>query len=432
MVSTTTVPTDMGALTGEDQLIQRARTLAAMLRESRHEASDLGTYTPAVHEAFIEADFYRILQPRKYLGLELSLETWAKVMVEVCRADPGAGWCLALGTGHMVPFIAHFSESVVAEVFEQHGRFIAPHSAAPRGKAVAVPGGYRVSGTWAYSSGVPYSTHAMLTAMTTGPDGELARIVVLLPRADFRILDDWGGGQLMALNASGSNSVLVEDVFVPQERTSPFTWLHDSYDGGDLGWQWTKNPMYFGYNGINYALTLACSQIGAAKGCLDLFEQIIRTKKRIHPPQVLRYLHPDSQRAWGQAAAMVDAAENIVYAAARKSLELNERAAAGDPPSLADYERLPNMVWTAVRLSYEAGELMFRSVGSSVARVGDPLQELFLALQMQRTQATDNADNATLAAAHAHFGVEAAGGFSEMITTRTNAEPGAVDMGGKA
>ena len=47
--------------------------------------------------------------------------------------------------------------------------------------------------------GSPYSTHALLGARVPPPNGQDAPqlIIVVLPRRDYEVLDDWGGGRMM-------------------------------------------------------------------------------------------------------------------------------------------------------------------------------------------------------------------------------------------
>ena len=115
---------------------------------------------------------------------------------------------------------------------------------------------------------------------------------------------------------------------------------------------------------------------------------------------------------------MIDDAEGILVSACANHMELGKRWLAGEPPSLEDYQRLANTVYTAIRLSYEAGELLFRSSGSSVTRVGEPIQDYFLSLQMQRPQARETFENAARLVARSHFGLDMAYSFTETVSAR--------------
>ncbi|MGA5538018.1 acyl-CoA dehydrogenase family protein [Mycolicibacterium nivoides] len=389
------------------EAIARAVAMRPVLRENRVNAAEEGAYSKELHEAFDEAGFYRLVQPRKYGGYEFGLETYYRVMVEISRGDPGIGWCLTLGTGHTIPLVAHFSEEVVREAFGEDGLFISPHSASPKGIATPTDGGYRISGQWPYSSGVTHSTHALVSTVFISDAGEPVPIAALLPRGDYVIRDDWGAHVTMALGASGSNTVVLDDVFVPFERTSPlFEWSYSTLEEGTFGTRSTGNPLYLGQIQPLYPASLATVQVGAAKAALDAFEETIRTKKRLYPPLVERYLHTDAQSVYGEARAISDSAEAVLLTAARDYERLGARWAAGDTPSFEDWVALGNMLYHACRLAHEATELVFRSVGSSVSRKGVALQDYFLTTQMSKAQVAEHIPAIQLSTARAHFGIE--------------------------
>ncbi|MGW3106627.1 acyl-CoA dehydrogenase family protein [Streptomyces sp. NPDC001100] len=390
-----------------EEVIARAAAMRPTLRENRVKAADEGTYSPEIHKAFEDAGFYRLVQPRKYGGYEFGLETYYRTMIEISRGDPGIGWCLTLGTGHTIPLVAHFPEEVVRDAFGEDGVFIAPHSANPRGSLVPTEGGYRLTGAWPYSSGVPYSTHAMVSTVILAEGTDPVPVVALLPRDDYSVRDDWGAHATMALGASGSNTVVAEDVFVPAENVSPlFEWGYSNLPEGTHGTRSTGNPLYLGQIQPLYPASLAAVQVGTAWAALDAYEETILTKKRLYPPLVERYKHEEGQRIWGQARATIDAAQAVLLTAAHDYERLGERWASGDIPSFEDWVALGNVLYTSCRLSHEAAELLFRSVGSSVARKGLPLQDYFLVTQMSKAQIAEHVPVITVTTARAHFGLD--------------------------
>ena len=55
-----------------------------------------------------------------------------------------------------------------------------------------------------------------------GADPPDVRLIVV-PRGEYEVLDDWG--ELIGLKGSGSNSVVVDDVFVPADHVVPVAQL---------------------------------------------------------------------------------------------------------------------------------------------------------------------------------------------------------------
>src|SRR5262249_40089573 len=107
--------------------------------------------------------------------------------------------------------------------------------------AVAIPveGGYRVSRTWHFCSGVPYASYHM--GLTPVQDSD-TKIMAVVPRDSFRMLGNWG--DLIGLKGSGSHSVVVDDVFVPAHQTITLEqWLAIGVST-TLGYELHANPLY--------------------------------------------------------------------------------------------------------------------------------------------------------------------------------------------
>jgi 3-hydroxy-9,10-secoandrosta-1,3,5(10)-triene-9,17-dione monooxygenase len=154
-----------------DELVARAAGLRERLYAEAEAAEERGGYSPGMHQAFVDAGFYRMLQPRMFGGYEMSLADFFRVVIEIGRGDPQTGWALCLAAGHAFQIGAFFGEQAQTEVFGIEGDVVIPSRAVPGGTATAVDGGGEVNGTWDYCSGATYSTHALLLALTPQADG---------------------------------------------------------------------------------------------------------------------------------------------------------------------------------------------------------------------------------------------------------------------
>ena len=353
-------------------VVARARALIPAIRDQQDEAERLGHHTAELDRKFTEAGFYRILQPRRFGGYQFGLPTFWRVMLAVSAGDPGTGWALTLGSHHALVVGAWFSEHGQRDIFAPDGEFRAPHRAPPMGQAQPADGGYMVSGTWDYCSGIAHATHFMCNALVAGTTEV---IVAVMSRDQVTVLDDWGDGATLGMNASGSNSVRVEEVFVPAHRTVPWDWTrHDTQAPGAA----LHGPLYCGRIYGVYHAGLVIPVIGAARAALDEYEQIIATKLTYFPPQVPRYTHPDYQRAYGHALALTDAAEAIVLRAGDQYMELAERwAGTGEPFTREDDVRLFTMIQQAGQLAAQAVQIIFAASSSSAAKRGTRLQRYF-------------------------------------------------------
>jgi 3-hydroxy-9,10-secoandrosta-1,3,5(10)-triene-9,17-dione monooxygenase len=375
-------------------MIARARALIPMLRGQQDEAEARGRYGEDVHHAFLQAGFSRILQPRRFGGYELDLVTFLKAMVAISTGDPGSGWCLGLSSSHGWVVASHFPEDVQAEMFGPDGDFRAPHSLAPHGRAVPVEGGYRLSGTWPYASGVPYATWALSGAAVPASDGGRPRLVFCaVPRSELTVLDDWGGGRLLGMQSSGSNSYVVDGAFVPERFVLPQAVLFDPMPTTP-GFELHCNPMYLCRVSGPYHASLVVTAVGAARAALDEFREIVVVKATHLPPLVPRYQCHDDQRAYGQATAMTDAAETILYGFGEQYMEAVERwAATGTPFGREQDARWWAMLQQAGGLAAGAVEVLaHRSTSSHTGRgtrLGRYLRDVTMYRQHIASQRTD-------------------------------------------
>lgn len=392
------VPAPEPGLTPEE-VIGRAQALIPKIREQQDEAERLGHHTEALDREFVEAGFYRILQPRRFGGYEFGLPAFWKTMIAVSTGDPGTGWGLTLGSHHALVVAAYFSEEGQRDIFGPRGDFRCPHRPPPMGTAEPVDGGYLVSGTWDYCSGVGHATHFMGNALVSSAGGGHTgagnrapeALAVVIPIDEVTVLDDWGNGSILGMNSSGSNSVRAERVFVPAHRTAPGNWTRLA--GPAPGALLHGNPMYCGRIYAIYHAGLVVPLIGAARAALEEFEQIITTKNTTFPPQVPRYTHPDHQRPFGYATALTDSAEALVLHVGERYMELARRWAesgwpetagpgAARPFSREDDVRLYMMVEQAGQLAARAVQEIFSAAGSSAAKRGQRLQRYWRDVSM--------------------------------------------------
>ena len=250
-----------------ESLVGRAESLIPRLRESQDTSDARGHYSDELHDEFRAAGFYRILQPKLFGGLELDFKTFFQVVTKIAEGHPGAAWCFCLSASHSALLASYWGEEAQREFFGD-GEFRACHRAIPAGTYTRATGGYSVSGVWSYASGSPVSTHLALGGLIPDPNYRSAAINFFVPRDKVTIVDDWGGERALGMQSSGSNSVRLDDVFVPD---------HAFYRGDILFGQdtdWSKgtpgailhgNPLYLGVFGGSYQLCFSAIMHGAAR-----------------------------------------------------------------------------------------------------------------------------------------------------------------------
>jgi alkylation response protein AidB-like acyl-CoA dehydrogenase len=254
-------------------LIAEAERLVPWLREQAAAIEAERRLPPEVHAALIDAQFYRMTMPAPFgLADESTLPGVMRVLETLARGDASTAWSVwaGQGAGAMAAFI---DKAGVRELFDRCDAVVVG-SVAGLGRAVAVDGGYRVSGRWAFLSGIRQATHAGCICAVydgdterVGPDGQPATVVPFFAVEECTVIDTW---QTTGLRGTGSHDIVVEDVFVPAYRVADFS-----------------APPRAGLSTLHYLhvdnaanVTAAAMAIGIAGAALEAFRELGTSKRR--------------------------------------------------------------------------------------------------------------------------------------------------------
>lgn len=397
------IPAPEPDLTAE-AIVARAQALIPEVRAQADEAERIGKHVPELDKKFVDAGFYRILQPKRFGGYAFGMDTFWKVIMAVAEGDAGTAWGLCLGAHHAPGVGSWFPEEGQIELFGPTGNFKCPHRAAPMGTATPVDGGYLVKGTWDYCSGVGHATHFMCNCMVPGREDE-GPLTICTPIENVTVLDDWGNGNIIGMNSSGSNSVRVDNVFVPEYCTCSGDWTHNT-DRAAPGMYLHDDPLFCGRIYAMYHAGLVIPVIGAAKGALHEYETILRTKTTYFRPIVPRYTVEEYQRHYGQARALIDCAEAIINQCGQKYMELAERwHRTGQPFTREDDAEMYSMIQVASRMAIDATTELFGAASSSAAKRGAALQRHFRDSAIYLGHISARHDVVSAEVARMHFGL---------------------------
>jgi len=404
-----------------DEMIQRAIALRPRLLAEQDETERRGVHSEAIHHEFRKAGFYRCLQPRRFGGYEFDLKTYYRVGIEIARGDPSTAWCLIVGAGHALMLGSYFGEEAQAEGFGPNGDFSAPSVAAPTGTATLVDGGWLVKGKWGYASGAPYATHFMPSVLIFEKPDQPRAGISLIPRSQWKMLDDWGA--ILGMKGSGSNSIVVEGARVPKSHVIHIDMLNIDVSHGTPGFRLHGNPMYAGRCLSFFHGELVAVMAGLGYAAIDEYERVIRTKTTLYPPMIPRYLHPDYQRHLGLALGMMNAAKRLVLNAGDVYMEYCRRGAeGGEPFTLEEDLELLASLEHGGRLVWEAVELLFRTAGSSAAKDGERMQRYYRDASIYRGHLSAQYEMLAQRIALVHLGLD-----HDISTTERGAVPPARD-----
>lgn len=192
----------------------RATAVAAVADEFAESGDQHGQLASPVVEALHREGLFGIWVPRSIPGgAELDPVSSLQVIENVSRGDPSAGWvlmasALAIGTG-----AAYLDQRAVDELFSGARLPVIAGQGTRPGRAMPQAGGFRLSGSWSFASGIKHATHIHTLGVIEGT-GE-PRIFVL-PVGSATLIDNW---DVLGLRATGSIDYRIDDVFVPEAYT---------------------------------------------------------------------------------------------------------------------------------------------------------------------------------------------------------------------
>lgn len=254
-------------------VLDGVRDLLPSIRERADEAERLRVVPEASIKELEEVGFFRLLQPRRFDGLEADPVDFYTAVRDIASACGSTGWVSSVVGVH--PWqVALFSDDAQQAVWGADTGTRLSSSYAPTGKAVVTDGGYQLSGKWSFSSGCDHCSWVLLGGLVFNADGQVVDFrTFLVPREQYRIVDVWN---VVGLRGTGSNDIVVEEVFVPEGNT-----LSMSDTGRCFGPGQAQNPsdLYkLPFHSI-FTGTITTPIIGMAVGAYD--EHVEMQKKRV-------------------------------------------------------------------------------------------------------------------------------------------------------
>ena len=262
------------------EILDRVRKLRPEIA-ARALASEKAKRVPAeTMEALRDADVFRVMQPKRFGGYEYGPAELAQIGFELGRACGSTGWCgtLAVCFGWMTAF---FPLEAQQEVWDNPDNLLAV-SYVPTPKVEVVDGGYRISGSWPWASGVDSAAWLILAALLPSAAGPQTLAWCLVPVSDVAIdHDSWN---VSGLQGTGSKTVAISDpVVVPKHRVLPIGAI---FSGKVPGLEVAGNHQArFGYPTFG-PTALVSPIVGMAQGALDAFTETARTARRMARPGV--------------------------------------------------------------------------------------------------------------------------------------------------
>ena len=342
-------------VTATVDLPARAASVAQLADAHANEGDKRGELSQPLVDALHAHGLLGMWVPRSIRGgFELDPVSSLQVIENMSYGDPSAGWvlmaaALAIGTG-----AAYLGDAAVDELFGGERLPVIAGQGTRPGTAIPQDGGFSLSGSWSFASGIKHATHIHTLGVIQGT-GE-PRIFVV-PVAKATLIDNW---DVLGLRATGSIDYTIENVFVPEAYTH-FAVTESPRRGGDL-----YRMGIIGFAGIAHS-GWAC---GIGRRLLD---ELTR-KVRDGVGRTGSLAESDSfHEQYAKAEATYRSARALVY---ETWSEVRDALARGDALSVRQNTRIrlamANVTWSC----HEVAEFVYTTAGTLALRAG-PIQRLF-------------------------------------------------------
>jgi alkylation response protein AidB-like acyl-CoA dehydrogenase len=354
----------------EFDVVASARSLVPVLRGRAVETDQLARLPEATVVDLEAARLFELTTPRCYGGLQSNLRTLMDAMVGLGRGDASVAWVATI-INISNWFVATLYPPEVSDVvFAQPGVRIAAVLQPRACKARKVEGGVIIDeGVWAFNSGVYHAHWDMLGIAVTDPSGGPAyNAFALLPMSQVQILDDWN---TIGIRGSGSSSVSVRDVFVPDSHLTDGSQLATgAYRSTQLDGEWLYRAAFTPLGQI----VIAFPALGAGLAALDIFLDQLPKRGIAQTAYTRQSEAPVTHLQLGEASAKIDAAQLVIRRAAD---EIERLARAGEDMDSLERARIRRDTGFADRLIWEAVDRLADAAGGSFAGASNPLNRVW-------------------------------------------------------
>ncbi|MFF0018839.1 hydroxylase [Streptomyces sp. NPDC005374] len=349
------------------EVVDRIEEIGPELAGLAEENEKIGKLSDKTVALLRSAGVIRLLQPKEFGGHAAHPRDFAEAVMAVARHDGAAGWVSGVVGVH--PWeLAQLDSRLAHEVWDADPDTWIASPYMPGGIADPVDGGYVLSGRWPFSSGSDHCSWDFLGALVGDgkgkPAGPISVLHVVLPRSDYKLVDDsW---DVIGLSGTGSKDVVVDKAFIPEYRTIRQELVTEGRAAEAVGLTETLYRLPFS---AMFPLGITAAVVGMCEGALAL--HLGQQRERVAVTGVQVRDDPYVLYAAGEAAAEIAASRvQLIDGISR----LYDQVEAGQPLTIEDRARVRrNQVRCAWRAVSALDEIFVRSGGNAIRR-GNPLQ----------------------------------------------------------
>ncbi|SFX25722.1 acyl-CoA dehydrogenase family protein [Marinospirillum alkaliphilum] len=363
----------------EAEIVERAQQMIPWLREQADAVEQARMVPEATIQAFKDAGFFRILQPRRWGGYEMSPNVLNKVLMELARGCPSSAWNVMVLGVH--PFeVGLLDPRCGDELWSEDDTRLVSSSYAPFGTVEKVEGGYRLNGEWLTSSGCDHAEGGAFVGGRVLENGEQVFRSYWIQRSDFTTEDDWF---VVGLGGTGSKKLIIKDVFVPEYR-SHVIGAYDEHSHGQVENLYKMPFFYVFYAAVSSVI------IGMARGMMDLYIEHMVPRQNINQAVGAAVQDPFIKGKLGEAYAKITGATARVI---QNTDEAWSYAAKGElVPLDVRVRHFATNQFTGGDC-FDAAHMIFKKTSTRGIWLNSPLQRQMRDILVGANHITQNQDN---------------------------------------
>jgi len=376
-------------------VLDGVRDILPALRERAEETERLRQVPEASVKELEETGFFRMLQPKRFDGLEADPVDFFTGVSLIASACGSTGWISSVLGVH--PWqVALFHDDAQQAVWGADTSIRLSSSYAPTGKAVVAEGGYKLSGRWSFSSGSAHATWVLLGGLVFDAEGNVIDFkTFMVPRDKYEIVDVWN---VVGLAGTGSNDIVVEETFIPEAFT-----LSMSDTGRCFGPGQEQNPsdLYkLPFHSL-FTTTITSPIVGMARGAYA--EHVEMQQARVRAAYLGEKASSDPFAAVriARASSEIDAAWALCMSNIREEQAL---VAKGEKIPLSLRLRVRRDQVLGTQRAIDAIDELFEASGGRALANGTYLQRAWRDAHAGRVHAANDPERALLMFGNSEFG----------------------------
>ncbi|QFK71915.1 acyl-CoA dehydrogenase [Pradoshia sp. D12] len=367
----------------ELDLMTKTKAVADDIRKRVKETEEIRRIPESTIKQLKDNQIFKMLRPKRYGGLEVSIQTYSQVIVEISKACASTGWIASLCAIREMMVAESFTEKAHLEIFVNDPEdvlFAGVYE--PRSCEVKkVDGGYLVEeGHWMFCSGSLHATWGYFGMYLKNEQGEIEKqLLATLPFSVLEIEDDWN---TLGLRGTGSNAVRMKNVFIPDHRCTSFV---DILNGNFQSEHLRDIPLYHSALFPCLILSLGLPGLGVVKEMLDKFHASLPYRTAQHMGVKMIKDAASTHSLIAEATLKIETAEIYLMNIAKKIDEWAEKKTI-----MPSDERLKVLadIGYSNKLMNEAVQHILAASGSGFVYDASPMQRLirdFITLHSHRS-----------------------------------------------